>query len=209
MVIQNATFDLDMLAKEGFELKMQLIDTFRVLRAKYPLDGTSHGLQYRRYQWGLYEKEQAIIDKLGVAIQAHDALGDVIVLKNLFDKLVGEISIEVMIELCSEPILLEYMPMGKFKGQKISEIALNERDTLHYMLSKMDLDEDIKYSFNHHLEATAASVVATFGFGKFKGLTPAEVLLEDKGYLLWVRDKAQNISTELKKAVEIALGKTQ
>ncbi len=205
MVIQNAKFDLDMLAKEGFEFKMQLIDTFRVLRAKYPLDGTSHGLQYKRYQWGLYEKEQEIIDKLGVTINAHDALGDVIVLKNLFDKLVGEISIDAMIKLCNKPILLEYMPMGKFKGKQIREIALNERDTLNYMLSKMDLDEDIVYSFNHHLEATAANVVITFGFGKYKGKTPQEIAQEDQNYLFWARDKAQNISKELRAAIEIAL----
>jgi len=55
MVIQNAKFDLDMLAKEGFNLEMKLVDTFRIMRAKYPLD-TPHGLQFKRYQWGLYKK---------------------------------------------------------------------------------------------------------------------------------------------------------
>jgi len=54
IVIQNAAFDLGMLSKEGFTSQMNLIDTFRILRAYYPQDGSSFSLQYKRYQWGLY-----------------------------------------------------------------------------------------------------------------------------------------------------------
>ena len=157
MVIQNAKFDLDMLEKEGFQLHMQLIDTFRILRYIYPLD-ESNGLQYKRYQLGLYKKEQEIINKLGVEIKAHDALGDVIVLKNLFDYLIREISIDEMIRLCAEPILLEYMPFGKHKGKLIEELALNERNTLDWMLGNFDLDEDVKYTIGHFMEVTKEKV---------------------------------------------------
>ncbi|DAB36556.1 MAG TPA: DNA polymerase III subunit epsilon, partial [Sulfurospirillum cavolei] len=86
LVIQNAAFDLNMLAKEGFASQMNLIDTFRILRALYPNDG-SFSLQFKRYQWGLYKEEEGIAQKLGITINAHDALGDVIVLKHLFERL--------------------------------------------------------------------------------------------------------------------------
>jgi len=43
----------------------------------------------------LYKKEQAIIDSLGVEVRAHDALGDVIVLKNHFDYLRGSTAIKL------------------------------------------------------------------------------------------------------------------
>ena len=204
MVIQNAKFDLDMLAKEGFELQMQLIDTFRVLRSQYPLD-TPHGLQYKRYQLGLYKREQEIIDKLGVEIKAHDALGDVIVLKNLFDYLADEHAVEKMIELCSGPILLEYMPFGKHKGKRIEELALSERNSLEYMQKSFDLDEDMVHTLSHFLDATKGEVILTIGFGKYKGMTPDEIANVDVGYLKWLRDKAEHISDALRSEISRVL----
>ena len=197
MVIQNAKFDLDMLAKEGFSSNMKLVDTFRILRAKYPND-TPHGLQHKRYQWGLYKAEQAIIDKLGVEVKAHDALGDVIVLKNLFDRLASEQDLHVMMELCSKPILLEIMPFGKNKGKTFEYLAINERNALQYMLDKFDLDDDLLFTITHNMDATKNSVSLTLGFGKYKGQSPEEVISHDRGYLEWMRDKAENISAELK-----------
>lgn len=200
MVIQNAQFDLDMLAKEGFELKMVLIDTFRVIRYLYPMSN-SNGLQYKRYEFGLYKKEQAIIDKLGVEIKAHDALGDVIVLKNLFDHLKQEMDTVKMIELCYGPILLEYMPFGKYRGGRIEELALNERGTLEYMLENFDLDSDMFYTLTHFMEITKEKVVLVVGFGKHKGKTPAEIVETDRGYLEWMRDKADSVSNELREEI--------
>ncbi len=200
MIIQNAVFDIDMLAKEGFEFNMKLIDTFRVMRAKYPLDG-GLGLQHKRYQWKLYQKEQEIIDKLGVEVKAHDALGDVIVLKNLYDYIRNDFENEMMIELCKKPILLEYMPFGKHKEKRIEDLALSERNNLEYMMRTFDLDIDMKYTLDYYLTATRGQVPVVMGFGKYKGKTPLEVLELDRGYLEWMRDKAENISEDLKEAI--------
>ena len=206
MVIQNAKFDLDMLAKEGFTLHMQLIDTFRILRAKYPLD-TPHGLQYKRYQWGLYKNEQALIEQLGIEIKAHDALGDVIVLKSLFDRLASEQNLQEMVTLCSQPMLLDVLTFGKHKGKRFDYLAINERGALQFMLDKFtDLDDDMRHTINYHLEVSKGSVVISIGFGKYKGQTPAEVVTHDKAYLEWMRDKAENISAELKEDILKVLG---
>lgn len=203
MVIQNAAFDLDMLAKEGFSSQMMLVDTFRVMRSKIPLD-TPHGLQHKRYQYGLYKKEQAIIDTLGIEVRAHDALGDVIVLKNLFDHLAHDYSVAEMIELCSEPITLEYMVFGKHKGKRIEEVALNDRRSIEYMLSSFDLDEDLRHSFEYWMEKTRGDVVMKLGFGKHRGKTPEEIAESDFGYLKWLYEKAENISDELRGAIKVA-----
>jgi exodeoxyribonuclease X len=197
MVIQNAKFDLDMLSKEDFTCKMKLVDTFRILRANYPLD-TPHGLQHKRYQWGLYKFEQDIIDKLGVEIKAHDALGDVIVLKNLFDRLANEQNVDSMIELCAKPILLKTLTFGKHKGKDFNFLAINERSSLQYMLDKFDLDDDMLYTIKYHMEQSKDDVILTLGFGKYKGQTPEDVITHDRGYLEWIRDKAENITSELK-----------
>lgn len=204
MVIQNAEFDLGMLIKEGFESKMRLVDTFRILRASYPLD-TPHGLQFKRYQWGLYHKEQALIDELGIEIKAHDALGDVIVLKHLFEKLNEEHTIDSMVELCSEPIILEYIPFGKNKGKRFEEVALNSRNDLRYMLDNFDLDGDLKATLTHHLNATRANVVITIGFGKYKGKTPAEVAQTDPEYLTWLLNNAERLDSETREEINNVL----
>ena len=204
MVIQNAEFDLAMLAKEGFVSKMQLIDTFRIMRSKLPLD-TPHGLQHKRYQYGLYKKEQAIIDALDVEVRAHDALGDVIVLKNLFDHLAAKFDATEMAQMCAVPILLEYMPFGKHKGERIEDVALNARNDLQYMIDNFDLDGDLKYSFDYWMQKTKGKVVVTMSFGKYKGQTPQEIAQSDRNYLTWLRDKADNIPEELRAAVVKAL----
>lgn len=203
MVIQNAEFDLNMLKKEGFFLQMQLLDTFRILRAKYTLDG-GQGLQYKRYQWGLYKKEQALIESLGIEVRAHDALGDVIVLKHLFDYLCNENDMYEMIELCSSPILVEYMPFGKHKGKRMSELALTERNALDWMLKNFDLDADMRHTLTHFLEQGKKDAVISLGFGKYKGMTPAQIAIKDMGYLKWLYEKAENISDELREAINSA-----
>ena len=204
LVIQNAAFDLNMLAKEGFASQMNLIDTFRILRALYPNDG-SFSLQFKRYQWGLYKEEEGIAKKLNITIKAHDALGDVIVLKHLFERLCEEHSMPKMLLLCSEPIILSHIPYGKNRGKKFVDVAKTDRQDLHYMLNSNGLDEDMKASILHALESTKESVTLTIGFGKYAGKTPLEVLELDRNYLVWMVTKMDNLSTELKEAIEKVL----
>jgi len=204
IVIQNATFDLGMLAKEGFSSQMNLIDTFRVLRAFYPNDG-SFALQFKRYQWGLYKQEEDLAKKLGITIKAHDALGDVIVLKHLFERLYEEHSMPKMILLCSEPIVLSHIPFGKNRGKKFVDVARTDRQDLQYMLNSNGLDVDVKASILHALESTKENVILTISFGKYAGKTPLEVLEIDRNYLVWMVNKMDNLSSELKEAIEKVL----
>ncbi|WP_457607728.1 exonuclease domain-containing protein [Nitratifractor sp.] len=197
LVIQNAEFDLEMLRREGFESRMRLIDTFRLLRKLMPMEA-SHGQQYLRYKLGLYREEPRLIEQLGVEVRAHDALGDVIVLERLYAYLRKKMDAEEMVELCQEPILLEIMPMGRHRGERIEEVALQHRNDLLYMVDNFDLDRDLRHSFRYWLDTTKDRVRVTIGFGKHKGKTPEEVLPVDRGYLEWMRDKADRIPSELK-----------
>ena len=201
LVIQNAAFDLGMLEKEGFTSKMQLIDTFRILRAFYPLDGTSFSLQYKRYQWGLYQQESAQCDALGISLSAHDALGDVIVLKNLFEKLSLEHSLPQMIIACEAPICLEYIPYGKHKGKRFLDVAKEARGDLHYMLKSETLDQDVKASLEYALTQTKEEAVLTITFGKYAGKTPSEVAKVDLGYLTWLLNNADRLDDEIREAI--------
>jgi len=159
LIIHNAPFDIKMLEKEGFSTQMKVIDTLRVAKHLLP-DEEAHRLQYFRYKMGLYKQEQKEADALGIVIKAHDAIGDVLVLKLLLTKLreavqkeyPNENPVEKMVDLTNTPILIKTFRFGKHKGKELSEIAQEDPGYLRWMLSSMEnIDEDMKYSINYYL----------------------------------------------------------
>lgn len=159
MIIHNAPFDVGMLKKEGFSLQMQLIDTLRV--AKHIFDNEeAHRLQYFRYKMGLYKQEKQEADALGIEVKAHDAIGDVLVLKLFLtelrkavqEKFPNENPVEKMVALTKEPILVKTFRFGKYRGKTLQEVASQDAAYLRWMLTGMEnLDEDMKYSINFYL----------------------------------------------------------
>lgn len=161
MIIHNAPFDLGMLEKEGFNTQMKVIDTLRVAKHVLP-DEEAHRLQYFRYKMGLYKDEQKEADALGIVVKAHDAIGDVLILKLLLTKLREAVSalypsenpVEKMLDLTNTPILVKSFRFGKYKGKTLSEVAASDAGYLRWMLTGMEnLDEDMRYSINNALGA--------------------------------------------------------
>jgi len=161
LIIHNAPFDIKMLEKEGFSTQMQVIDTLRVAKHVLP-DEEAHRLQYFRYKMELYKEEEAEADKLGIVVKAHDAIGDVLVLKLLLSKLretvqvqfPSENPVEKMVELTKTPILVKMFRFGKHKGKELAEVAREDAGYLRWMLTSMDnLDDDMRYSINFYLTA--------------------------------------------------------
>lgn len=159
MIIHNAPFDLGMLEKEGFNTQMKVIDTLRVAKHILP-DEDAHRLQYFRYKMELYKEEQKEADALGIVVKAHDAIGDVLVLKLLLSRLKDEVSsqfpgenpVEKMVDLTNTPILVKSFRFGKYKGKTLQEVAASDAGYLRWMLTGMEnLDEDMRYSINHAL----------------------------------------------------------
>ena len=156
MIIHNAPFDLGMLEKEGFNTQMKVIDTLRVAKHILP-DEEAHRLQYFRYKMELYKEEEKEAKALNIVIKAHDAIGDVLVLKLLLSKLKTIVSeqfpsenpVEKMVDLTNTPILVKTFRFGKHKGKELAEVAREDAGYLRWMLSSMDnLDDDMRYSIN-------------------------------------------------------------
>ena len=156
MIIHNAPFDLGMLEKEGFNTKMKVIDTLRVAKHIFA-DEEAHRLQYFRYKMELYKEEQKEADALGVVVKAHDAIGDVLVLKLFLSRLKDAVQkqfpkenpVEKMVDLTNTPILIKVFKFGKHKGKTLEEVALSDAGYLRWMLTSMEnLDEDMRYSIN-------------------------------------------------------------
>jgi DNA polymerase III epsilon subunit-like protein len=144
MVAHNAAFDEDMLRKDGIEPRKKIC-TLKLAR-HFDKDGEipQYGLQYLRYYLGLK-----------VAATPHTALGDILVLEALFNRIyakaqkeIGDNAIGGMIEISNKPILIRKMPFGKHRGLKMEEVP---PDYLKWLAST-DLDADLRYTVDHFLK---------------------------------------------------------
>jgi len=158
LIAHNISFDLGMIEKEGFENNYTLIDTLRCAKHLLP-DIPYHRLQYLRYALELYKREGREANTLGVSIKAHDAIGDVLVMKLLLSELVkqtqkkfGNINPMVKLaELTQTPVLIKTFKFGKYKDREIEEICKADKGYINWMQNNIDLDEDMIYTLNYYL----------------------------------------------------------
>ncbi len=159
LIAHNLIFDLTMVDKEGFKSNLKHIDTLRCARhllSNLPF----HRLQYLRYALDLYKDEAAEAAKMSLQIKAHDALSDVLVMKLLVSKLVSlakqkfaeQNPMSVLYALTKKPILIREFKFGKHKGKQISDVVFKDKAYIEWMMSNMELDEDMKYSLNYFLD---------------------------------------------------------
>lgn len=147
MVAHNAPFDVEMLQRDGITPK-QVIDTLKIARH---LDTEAHfnayRLQYLRYALDLDVGDAA----------AHDALGDVRVLKALFIRLfqkmmqsleTADAVIDEMIAISSRPTLIRRISFGKHSGRLISELATEEPGYLEWLLRQKETDTENSHDQN-------------------------------------------------------------
>jgi len=154
VVAHNAKFDLAIVGNEEITPK-NFICTLRVARA---LDKDNvipqYKLQYLRY----------FLD-IEIEAQAHDAMGDVLVLEKLFERLLAKImkedeldeegAINKMIEISSKPSLMSLFNFGKHNGKTVAEVAKTDPSYLDWMLTQKeqnpDNEEDWIYTLKHYL----------------------------------------------------------
>ena len=155
LIAHNISFDLGMIQKEGFVNNYSLIDTLRCAKHLFP-EMPYHRLQYLRYALDLYKTEKEEAAKLNITIKAHDALGDVLVMKLFLSKLINKARemfpdynpIERLVHLTKTPVFIKTFKFGKHKGKEIAEVAKNDASYLNWMKKNMDLDEDLKYTLD-------------------------------------------------------------
>jgi len=154
LVAHNAPFDLTMIKKENI-VPANFICTLRLARHLDKGEKIErYNLQYLRY---LLEIE--------IDATAHDALGDVLVLEKLYERLKNKImeeeklgedeAIQRMIEISSHPSLLHTFKFGKYNGKRIEEVAQTDRGYLEWLLEQKlngdGIDEDWIYTLKHYL----------------------------------------------------------
>jgi exodeoxyribonuclease X len=156
LIAHNIQFDLGMIEKEGFESKLKIIDTLRC--ARHLLDLPYHRLQYLRYALDIYKDEEAEAKKHHITIKAHDAIGDVLIMKLLLSHLVKEVKsqypkshpMDKLVELTTTPVIVKVLKFGKHKGKEISQIASEDIGYIQWLLKNSE-DEDLLYTLKQLL----------------------------------------------------------
>jgi DNA polymerase-3 subunit epsilon/exodeoxyribonuclease X len=167
LIAHNINFDLEMLRREGFECEYTLIDTLRCAKHLF-YELPNHRLQYMRYALKLYKQENEEANKIGAEIIAHEAIGDVIVMKLLLRLLVEKAKdlyaserfknvnaknpIDFLAKLTQKPVLMKIFNFGKYKGQNIKDISKSDKGYLNWMFKNTELDEDMEYTLKFYLE---------------------------------------------------------
>lgn len=165
LVAHNAKFDADMLAREGVAVG-ETIDTFKVA---HHLDVAGeipkYNLQYLRYYHDLDVAHAA----------AHDALGDVRVLRALFDfhfarmlDLLGdeETVLREMLAVSARPILIRKFNFGKYSGEDVKKVASEDANYLAWLLNQKIMarergeedDENWIHTLDHYIHPKNGSI---------------------------------------------------
>ncbi|MCR4333703.1 MAG: exonuclease domain-containing protein [Patescibacteria group bacterium] len=155
VVAHNAAFDLAMLAREGVVPKRSIC-TYKLAYALDPDDVMpNYRLQYLRYLLDLDVEAEA---------EAHDALGDVLVLEALFGRLAEkmkerhgteEAALDAMLAISARPLLFTTIRFGKYSGKKLEEVATTDRKYLEWLLGEKEknpaTEADWIYTLKHYL----------------------------------------------------------
>lgn len=163
LVAHNAKFDADMLVREGIAVG-GMIDTFKVahhldIAGEIP----KYNLQYLRYYHDLDVEDAS----------AHDALGDVRVLRALFDfhftQMLGTLGDEgavlhEMLAVSARPILIRKFNFGKYSGEDVKKVASEDASYLAWLLNQKVMarergeedDENWIYTLDHYLKGSTS-----------------------------------------------------
>lgn len=161
LVAHNAPFDIAMLEIEGMTVP-QFVCTIKVARALDEEGETPRfGLQYLRYYFNL-----------GVeGVIPHSADGDVLVLEALFKYLLkamkekrgldDEAALQEMLMITTQPSLLHRLPFGKYRGERMEDIAKKDANYLRWLLTQKEAaraqgegrmdDADMIYTLQYYL----------------------------------------------------------
>jgi exodeoxyribonuclease X len=151
-VAHNADFDVNVLRRYKITIpKNQIIDSLRVVAAADISEHFSeYNLQYLRYACGHWDMNAS----------AHDALGDVMVLKQVFEhdlfpmarnvleKSRGEFAnitekqiVDWMVSVSMLPQVMRRIPFGKYKGDRFEDLP---ESYLRWLMNNEDMDQAVK-----------------------------------------------------------------
>lgn len=144
LVAHNAGFDRPMLSRAsgGLTDSRPWVCTWRCALHLWP-QAPRHGNQVLRYWLNL------ALEYLPRDLHPHRALYDALVTEAILRRMLMEKTLEQLVTLSSQPVLLTKIRFGKHEGQLWKDLP---RDYLRWILRSGDFDEDTLYTARHYSE---------------------------------------------------------
>ena len=177
LIAHNIEFDLGMLEREGYQNRTQLIDTLQCVKHLYEIGEEingykvpNHKLQSFRYMLFSKDEEESEATKFGIEIKAHDAIGDVLILKLLLREIYKKIMerynlqgyeeiMQKMVALTQEPVEIKVLNFGKHSGKSIAEIEQIDSGWIDWLYREQKKQRDSNDSkFNKDLFYTLENI---------------------------------------------------
>jgi len=150
-VSHGNSLDIAMLENEGLTLQMKRIDTDKCARAILPSE-YSYKLESIIEKYGLNKQAEILAKQIGLKdISAHDALTDAmwhyLIFQFLLEKVDGDV--DKLVEITQEPVMLENISFGKYKGKSFKEVFEKNPEDLVWMYANMTKDwDDLEYTLD-------------------------------------------------------------
>ena len=167
LIAHNLNFDLSMIEKYNFKNNFQLIDTLQCAKHLYEIGEEvnsykieNYKLQSFRYMLLSDQEEKEEEERYKLSIKAHDAIGDVLILKLFLRKILQRVSskydikkyVEIMsklVELTKTPVTIKIMPFGKHRGKSLQNIYNEDMPYLQWLFKeqkKQKKSEDAQFN---------------------------------------------------------------
>lgn len=169
LIAHNLDFDLGMLKKYGFDNKLKLIDTLQCSKHCYEINEQindiyklpNYKLQTFRYLLLTENEENEESNKYKIEIKAHNAIGDVVILKLFLRKLYERVQnkyklktkdvLDKLVNLTKKPAEVKILNFGKYRGETIHEIYKKDSGYIKWLYNeqtKQKNNNDSNYDKN-------------------------------------------------------------
>ncbi len=154
-IAHGLSLDLAMLEHEELTIRMQTIDTDKCARLLL-MEADSYKLGDLIHRYDLTHRAEALAHKAGIErLDAHDALTDAlwhyVLLVMLLNKVDGEI--DRLVALTAEPMMLEKITFGRYKGKSFEEVFEADPSVLVGMYGGIARDwDDLDHTLRHWLK---------------------------------------------------------
>lgn len=138
----NAKFDRGFIERIAPELDLEWICTYKCSVVTWP-DAPSHGNQVLRYYLGL-----DLAGQLPPGLFPHRALYDVIVTRGILIELLKHHTLDQLVRISNNPVLLTKVSFGKHKGCLWADVPYGY---LKWCVGQSDMNEDVLHTANHYM----------------------------------------------------------
>jgi len=179
LIAHNLPFDLGKLEYYGFKAKCKLIDTLQCAKHLFEIGEKLGEYEYalpnyklQTFRYALFSKadEAQMASKYGADIKAHNAIGDVIILKMFFNELLKRVeqehsnfsleeSLEYLSELSKKPVLIKTFTFGKYKGKLIKDVAKKDIGYINWLYSDIKKRKNSGESIDENMYNTLKAIL--------------------------------------------------